>query len=94
MFIRRKEFFELQDYKKRCKSLEDEVQRLSALVTAEVKECKIGPWCKDCQHCGYDSAKTMEFALPFGYSYVAYVDGQTQYCKKHTHEMCPEIDIR
>lgn len=94
MFIKRKEFSELQDYKKRCKALEDEVQRLSALITAEVKDCKIGPWCKDCKHCGYDIANTMEFDLFGWHPYVAYSDGKTQYCKKHIHEMCPEISIR
>lgn len=71
--------------------LELEVQRLSELISAEVKDCKIGPWCKDCKHIGRDMAIVTEIGL-MGYRFIKESGGEVQYCKKHLHNICQEFD--
>lgn len=90
MFIKREEYERLQKADEQNKELEAEVKRLAELISSEVKDCKVGPWCKDCQHVGYDSAKVYGSGL-FG-NYVKALAGSVQYCKKHLHEICPEFE--
>lgn len=56
MFIRQKEYERLVNSDKIRKNLEQEVKRLAELISAKVTDCKVGPWCKDCQHIGTDDA--------------------------------------
>lgn len=100
MFIKRKEYerlrkadeenAELREVERLNKELEAEVERLAELISSEVKDCKVGPWCNDCQHVGYDSAKVYDSGI-FG-RYVEACAGSVQYCKKHLHEICPEFE--
>ena len=70
--------------------LEKEVQRLSALISAETKDCHIGVWCNDCKHKGFDSAPIKKPEL-FGWVTRGQT-GEVTYCKKHLHEICPEFE--
>ena len=60
-------------------------------ISAEVKDCKVGPWCKDCQHIGTDDADLLGERL-FEYMYIKEKAGRVTYCKKHLHEICPEFE--
>lgn len=91
MWIYSAEYNRLKDCERMKEDLEKEVVRLAELVSAEVKDCKVGPWCRGCIHVGYDQASiTAEDSL--GYTYVKETAGKVQYCKKHLHEICPEFE--
>lgn len=81
-------------------SLNLEVKRLASLISEKTPDCQVGVWCKECKHLGTDyagiSRKTM---MPSHWGtgerivkYVADVQGQVYFCKKHLHEICPEFD--
>ncbi len=57
MWISRREYDRLQDCEMMKSELEEEVKRLAGLISSEVKDCKISPWCRECQHFGYDRAE-------------------------------------
>ena len=84
------------EYLNACERMRDElvkeVERLTALVNAQVTDCKIGPWCKHCRHRGHDRSEVEDFIAPLGCKYVRYVDGEVDYCRKHIHSLCPEFE--
>lgn len=93
MWISSKEYERLQDDSRLKLELEKEVKRLAELISAEVKDCKIGPWCKDCQHIGCDIS-TIFYEESILSPWVKELTGEVQYCKKHLHEICPEFDMK
>lgn len=93
MRIRSDEYVRLKDCERMNVELEKEVKRLAELVSAEVEDCKIGPWCKDCKHCGYESSEIGNaFYEGVFIGYAARTGGRVQFCKKHLHELCPEFE--
>lgn len=92
MWIKRNEYNRLKDCERMKSKLEDEVKRLAELISAQVEDCKIGVWCKDCQHFGTDRSLFEDFGIHN--SYIMEVDGIVKYCKKHLHELCPEFEPR
>lgn len=92
MWIKRNEYNRLQDCEQMKNELEKEVVRLSNMISAQVEDCKVGPWCQDCEHIGRDMAVVKTPTL-FG-PYVTETAGVVQYCKKHLHEFCPEFEMR
>lgn len=91
MWINKNEYDRLKDCEQMKFKLEQEVKRLADQVSAEVKDCKVGVWCKDCKHIGRDRSELKE--LTFLGTYVRETDGEVQYCKKHLHELCPEFEV-
>lgn len=95
MFIYRNEYEKLCDRAKLVDELEKECKRLADLVSAEVKDCKVGAWCKDCKFLGRDKS-IVEDATPMrGLPYPPFIKeyaGEVQYCKKHLSEICPEFE--
>jgi hypothetical protein len=73
-------------------SLEKEIKELSEMISAQVKDCQVGPWCTDCDHYGH-SISTIK-GWGFTSEYVRASAGEVQYCKKHLHDLCPEFEAR
>lgn len=94
MFIKRSEYERLREAEQLNTELELEVKRLAELISAEVKDCQIGPWCCDCQHMGRDEAVVMKYDSLLGLRFIKAHGGEVQYCKKRLHEMCPEFERR
>lgn len=93
MFIKRDEYERLVDSDQIRQNLEQEVQRLAEQISAEVKDCKVGPWCKGCKYLGKDNADLQKYPGFFGSSYVVQKAGRVTYCKKHLRELCPEFEL-
>ena len=93
MWVKRSEYNRLKDRDEMATELEKEVSRLANLISAEVKDCKVGIWCKECEHLGYDFSQT-DGCSDFGFTYAKQVAGNVVYCKKHIHEICPEFEVR
>lgn len=91
MWINRLELEKLRDDARMKIQLEQEVQRLAELISAEVKDCKIGPWCSGCRHHGTDRS-VLSMAGVMGHPFVCASAGEVSYCKKHIHEICPEFE--
>lgn len=95
MFISRKDYEKLHDRAKLVDELEKECNRLANLISLEVKDCKVGVWCKECKYFAEDESVVRESIYPiFGdvsTSYVKECGGKVQYCKKHIYEICPEF---
>ena len=97
MFIHRNEYEKLCDRAKLVDELEKECQRLADMISAEVKDCKIGVWCKDCKFLGEDRSIAKNSIITLGLPYSLYIKecaGEVQYCKKHLYEICPEFKGR
>ena len=94
MWVSRSEYDRLKDRDEMATELEKEVSRLANLVSAEVKDCKLGVWCKECEHLGHDFSEVEGRSDFFGFTYAKQVAGNVVYCKKHLHEICPEFEIR
>lgn len=88
MWIKWPEYERLKYCEQMNKKLDEETKRLSELISAQVEDCRVGPWCKDCVYIGYDLSKVDGFG---GYEETS---GQVIYCKKHIHEMCKEFEKR
>lgn len=98
MFISNREYEELIEAQELKNKLEEEVQRLSELISAEVKDCKVGVWCKDCQHMGKDYSFVKKKEIDDLTGYLMWTKnitgGEVQFCKKHLHDICPEFELR
>ena len=92
MFIYRNEYEKLCDRAKLVDELEKECKRLADLVSAQVEDCKIGVWCKDCQYFAEDKAFIKGSTFVFCNPYIKECAGEVQYCKKHLCEICPEFE--
>lgn len=66
------------------------VNRLCNEISGKTSECNVGPWCQDCQHKKF--AQIGKAKRNF-WGTAAYYDG-TYYCGKHTHDLCPEWELR
>ena len=86
----REEYEKLQQRAKLVDELEKECKRLADLISAEVKDCKVGAWCKDCKHFGEDKSYVIKRGRLFMTDEEA---GNVRYCKKHLHEICPEFEM-
>lgn len=75
------------------RKLEEECERLSRMISTEVKDCKVGPWCDHCAHKGIDVSQIKKWD-DFGHPYVAVEAGRVIYCRKHLHEVCPEFEAQ
>ena len=82
-----KEKNELQN---RIKKQDKEIKRLANIISASNKECKVGPWCKDCDHVRHDNYGVEKYSPWGGYYYVNPGEDEVMYCVKHLHELCPE----
>ena len=94
MWIRREEYEKLQTDSMLKKKLEDEVERLAELISAEVKDCKVGPWCKGCKYIGTDKSEVYDMIDPVHFGWMVTTAGRVQYCKKHLYEVCPEFELK
>lgn len=98
MRISEDEYERLKNSERMKNELEKEVARLAEMISLEVKDCKVGPWCKDCVHIGRDSAAITKYThdgIMGGECYVSNeYAGEVMYCKKHIHELCPEFERR
>lgn len=97
MWIKEKEYVELKKQAEAAKQheemrfkLEKEVQRLADMLSAQVEDCKVGPWCNGCVHKGTDRSTVVDTSL-WGSKWVQ-TAGEVQFCKKHLHELCPEFE--
>lgn len=90
MWIKEREYNELKEHKAMRFELEKEVQRLANMISAQVEDCKVGPWCEGCVHKGADHSEVVEWNI-FGSKWVT-AAGKVQFCKKHLHELCPEFE--
>ncbi len=92
MWIKKKEYERLKDCERMNDELEKETKRLAELISSQTEDCKVGVWCKECNHVGYDGSKLTDFDLFIGYPYVRRRAGKVMFCKKHLHEICPEFE--
>lgn len=95
MFISAKKYEKLNDRAKLVDELEKECKRLADLVSAQVEDCKIGVWCKDCKFLGRDKSIVEDTTPTWGLPYPPFIKeyaGEVQYCKKHLCEICPEFE--
>ncbi len=92
MWIKRKEYVRLKGCERMNRELEQEVKRLADLVSAEVKDCRVGAWCGDCKYVGRDRAE-VETGSFFEAMWTRGIAGEVQYCKKHLHDICPEFEL-
>ena len=90
MWISKRRYDRLKTCEEMVDELEKEVKRLEDIISAEVKDCKVGIWCKDCQHMECDHSETYGYIM--NSPYVNATAGEVQYCKKHLHEICPEFE--
>lgn len=96
MWVKRIEYNRLQDCERMNTELKKEVVRLSDMLSSQVEDCKIGPWCQDCKHIGTDMAVVKKPVVDFSLAdsmYATWTDGVVWYCKKHIHEFCPEFEM-
>ena len=98
MWLSRQRYEELVSNEMLKELLEAETKRLASLISEGTQDCKVGPWCKDCAHVGYDEANLKDWDKPAGitFYYDLYfaptnVAGQVIFCKKHLHEHCAEF---
>lgn len=94
MWIKRSEYNELKkmkDVMEINEELNKEVKRLAELISSRTTDCKIGPWCKDCDHVGRDKAEVEAWSDWRG-PYIKAVEGKVTYCKKHLDTACPEYE--
>jgi len=93
--ITNKEYGELVSNQDVVRKLEAEIERLGELITSQTKDCKMGPWCKDCAHYGQDWSDIQvwngSFMLCDSYNKRFGIVG---YCKKHLHELCKEFEAK
>lgn len=82
-----KEKKKLQD---RIEKQDEEIKRLANIISASNKECKVGPWCKDCDHVRHDNYGVRRYSPYGGYYYENPDEDEVMYCVKHLHELCPE----
>jgi len=94
MWISKKRYEELEISEKMRIQLSEEVTRLAEKITEQVKDCRVGPWCKDCMHYGRDKSVVYDCNPFLMLDLVIAEDGVVQYCKKHLHEICPEWEER
>lgn len=97
MFVNRNEYEKLRDRAKLVDELEKECQRLADMISAEVKDCKVGVWCNDCKFLGKDKSVIKDSIPIWGLPYSSFIKecaGEVQYCKKHLYEICPEFEDR
>jgi len=85
-------------YRHQITSLRDEIKRLGELISANVDDCRIGAWCKDCKHHGYENAQYKSYSKLYEGQSACWVsnqiDGEVWFCKKHLHEICPEFEAK
>lgn len=111
MWIKRIEYESLREAKELYEKLErrnqklmtdqdalmNEIIRLKGIINAQIEDCKVGPWCKDCIHKGEDRAYQNTEGNGFQHQYYYGFDpelGYVYFCKKHLHELCPEFEIK
>lgn len=104
MFIRKRKYNSLVDkineLTNKCKTLQadkdtcqDTIKQLTEEINQQISDCKIGPWCKTCQHCRVVYIESMVKYETNWFSnqwMMLRSPEQIQYCGKHTHEICPE----
>lgn len=68
------------------------VQKLSEEISKQTLNCKIGPWCQDCQHKKNAIIGDIYNAQICAnqHSWYEVINNNIIYCGKHTHELCPE----
>ena len=81
---------QLDDEKKDHEVTKSTVRKLSEEISGKTSECNVGPWCQDCQHIKF--AQIGEARKNY-WSITSYSDG-VHYCGKHTHDLCPEWELR
>ena len=95
---------EIEEYKKEISNLQGELTRelenheiankeiirLTSEISAQIKDCKIGPWCNGCKHKAYASTGKIKTDPNLGYPYCIIDGNDIQYCKKHLNSLCPE----
>ena len=94
MWIKADEYVELKKHEKMTFKLEKEAQLLADMLSAQVEDCKVGPWCNGCVHKGTDRSIVVDMS-PWGSTWVQTAGetaGEIQFCKKHLHELCPEFE--
>ena len=89
MFISKSKYAQLINEKK---ALCDEVQRLAAQISAQITDCKIGPWCNKCKYLGRDIAETPLFNG--SHRYITINGSEVMYCAKHVRHICPEYECK
>lgn len=104
ILIKDEDYERFQKYKKEISDLKEELKkeqenheiankeivRLTSEISAQIKDCKVGPWCDGCKHKAYANTGKVRNHPQLGYPYCI-VDGKNiQYCKKHLHDLCPE----
>lgn len=92
VWIKRETYEYLRVCEEMKTKLEDEVKRLSELISSQNPDCKVGPWCKDCAHVGRDSSEVSFLTENPLFPHSRVVAGEVIYCKKHIHDMCPEFE--
>jgi len=73
--------------------LRENADQLAMQISAEVTDCKMGPWCLDCAHYA-DVPVCFSQESYEGESYVWRRGHTVSYCKKHLHERCQEFERR
>lgn len=69
------------------------VEELSEEISGKTSECNIGPWCRDCQHRRVAPIGKQKKITIGNMWYEISTNGIT-YCGKHTHNLCPEWELR
>ena len=91
MWISHREYVRLLAAQEAARQLKNEVDRLAALISEPVTDCKLGPWCKDCKHYGTDASHIVVQTMT---DWIESECGRVVYCKKHLHETCPEYEMK
>lgn len=93
MWIRKSEYKELRKCKRMKEQLEKECKRLAEQITSQTENCKMGVWCKECEHRGLDWSEDGDYDC-FGMWCKTDEFGRVEFCKKHLHETCPEFEMK
>lgn len=81
-----------RDYEIMKSELTEETRRLANLLSAEVTDCQLGPWCRNCKYICTD--KSSSFIYTRNHRYIEDIAGDVTYCGKHLAEICPEFESK
>lgn len=69
--------------------LQDEIVRLTGIISAKTENCQVGPWCNGCVNMGI-SGRMYGFENKENRHYFTDENGSLIYCKKYLSELCSE----
>lgn len=99
MFISKSKYIELVDCKEINIELEKEIKRLELALNTKERNCKVGPWCKNCSHWVKDKSVIISKSFDYytiddmymGLTMPEKIGGEVGYCNLHIDTLCPDF---